>query len=84
VPGFNDVHTHILSGGLEIDNINLQGVQTLAAVQDRIRAFAAAHPDRSWVRGRGWGYGPLADFEDVLGDLFLSAINGSLKRSATL
>jgi predicted amidohydrolase YtcJ len=57
VPGLNDVHTHILNGGLEMDNVNLQGAQTLAAVQDRIRVFGSAHADRSWIRGRGWGYG---------------------------
>jgi hypothetical protein len=44
VPGFNDVHTHILSGGLELDNVNLQGVQTLAAVQDRIRVLPLLIP----------------------------------------
>jgi predicted amidohydrolase YtcJ len=61
VPGFNDVHTHILSGGLEMDNVNLQGAQTVEEMQTRIRAFAAAHPDMAWIRGRGWGYGPFPD-----------------------
>jgi predicted amidohydrolase YtcJ len=56
VPGFNDAHAHMLSGGLDIDNVDLQGARSLDEVQARIRTFAAAHPDRSWVRGRGWGY----------------------------
>ena len=59
MPGFNDVHTHMLSGGLALEDVDLQGAQTLDDVQGRIRAFAASHPDRSWVRGRGWGYGPF-------------------------
>jgi predicted amidohydrolase YtcJ len=59
MPGFNDVHTHMLSGGLELENVDLQGVQTLDEVQTRIRTFAAAHPERTWIRGRGWGYGPF-------------------------
>ena len=59
VPGFNDVHTHMLSGGLELGNVDLQGAQTLDEVQQRIRTFAAAHADRTWIRGRGWGYGPF-------------------------
>src|SRR5262249_5834710 len=25
----------------------------------RIRAYAAAHRDQPWIRGRGWGYGPF-------------------------
>jgi predicted amidohydrolase YtcJ len=59
LPGFNDVHTHMLSGGLEMENVNLQGAQTLDDVQARIRAYAAAHRDQTWIRGRGWGYGPF-------------------------
>ncbi len=59
VPGFNDVHTHMLSGGLEMDNVDLQGAQTLEQVQSRIREFARAHAQLVWIRGRGWGYGPF-------------------------
>ena len=59
MPGFNDVHTHMLSGGLALDDVDLQGAQTLDEVQTRIRTFARAHPDRSWIRGRGWEYGPF-------------------------
>src|SRR5690242_909666 len=47
VPGFDDVHTHVLSGGLEMDTVNLQGAQTLDEMQARIRAYAAAHRDLS-------------------------------------
>src|SRR5262245_36764161 len=59
MPGFNDVHTHMLSGGLALDDVDLQGARTLDEVQTRIRTFAQAHPDRSWIRGRGWGYEPF-------------------------
>ena len=37
--------------------MNLFDASDLAAVQAKIRAFAAAHPDRPWVLGRGWLYG---------------------------
>ena len=57
VPGFNDIHTHILSGGLDMETVNLQGAQTLDEVQSRIRSYASAHGDLPWVRGTGWGYG---------------------------
>jgi predicted amidohydrolase YtcJ len=57
LPGFNDAHTHMLSGGLEMDTVNLEGASTLDEVQSRIRAYAAAHPQTAWIRGRGWGYG---------------------------
>jgi predicted amidohydrolase YtcJ len=59
VAGFNDTHTHMLSGGLDLDNVDLQGARTLDEVQSRIREFGVAHPDRPWIRGRGWEYGPF-------------------------
>jgi len=61
VPGFNDIHTHLLSGGLAMEDVDLQGAQTLDEVQSRIRTFASAHPEQPWIRGRGWGYGPFGD-----------------------
>src|SRR5579871_2032816 len=57
VPGFNDIHVHLLSGGLALDNVMLQGARTLAEVQSRIKTFVQAHPDRAWIQGGGWNYG---------------------------
>ena len=59
LPGFNDVHTHMLSGGLAMDTVDLGGAGTLEEVQQRIRTFAAAHADRQWIQGRGWHYEPF-------------------------
>ena len=56
VPGFNDVHTHILSGGLAMEDVDLQGARTLDEVQSRIRGFAQGHAQLGWIRGRGWAY----------------------------
>jgi len=61
LPGFNDIHTHILSGGLAMEDVDLQGAQTVDELQSRIRTYAAAHPNQSWIRGRGWGYGPFGE-----------------------
>jgi len=57
MPGFNDIHAHILSGGLALDNVQLQGARNLDEVQSRIKTFAQAHPERPWIQGSGWGYG---------------------------
>ena len=59
LPGFNDVHTHMLSGGLAMDNVELGGAETLDEVQRRIRTFASAHAGRAWIQGRGWRYEPF-------------------------
>ena len=59
LPGFNDAHLHLVSGGLGLQQATLLDATTLPQVEETIRAFAAAHPDRPWVLGRGWYYGPF-------------------------
>jgi predicted amidohydrolase YtcJ len=56
LPGFNDSHVHLLSGGLSLREVNLSDATSLEAVQDNVKSFAAAHPERPWIRGRGWYY----------------------------
>ena len=58
-PGFNDSHIHFTSGGLGLRNIDLLDDTTLEAIQARIKAFAEAHPERTWIVGRGWYYDPF-------------------------
>jgi predicted amidohydrolase YtcJ len=52
-PGFNDAHLHFLV----VETVDLAGALSVAEIQGRIRAYAAAHPERPWVTGRGWAYG---------------------------
>jgi hypothetical protein len=59
LPGFNDSHLHFISGGLGLEKIDLLDAATLEQIQAKIRAFAAAHPERPWVEGRGWYYQPF-------------------------
>jgi predicted amidohydrolase YtcJ len=53
-PGFQDSHIHF--PGPSIDSVDLSDVTTLAQFQDKLKAFAAAHPDLPWIVGKGWGY----------------------------
>jgi predicted amidohydrolase YtcJ len=59
LPGFNDSHSHLLSGGLSLAHLDLLGATTFEQIQAAIRNHAAAHPDRTWIRGRGWYYEPF-------------------------
>ncbi len=54
--GFDDSHAHLLDGALSMSELDLSGAGTLDAVRTAVRDFAAAHPDRAWVLGRGWVY----------------------------
>jgi predicted amidohydrolase YtcJ len=58
LPGLIDAHGHVLDLGLEGVRINLTGTANLKQAQDRIQAYAAAHPDRPWLLGEGWNQVP--------------------------
>ena len=56
VPGFNDAHAHLISGGLALDQVSLADAKTLDDVKDTIRVWSETHPERQWITGRGWSY----------------------------
>src|SRR5688572_28231570 len=60
VPGFNDAHVQLRDGGLALAQIDLRDARTLPEIQETIRSWAAAHPERPWVTGRGWRPQPFA------------------------
>jgi predicted amidohydrolase YtcJ len=60
LPGFNDSHTHLLSGGLGFFELDLSGATTPDAVKTAISGYVEAHPDRQWIVGRGWYYEPFS------------------------
>ena len=55
-PGFTDCHIHFLDGSLSLVQVNLEDATTLADVQQRVKNYAAAHPELVWIQGRGWNY----------------------------
>jgi predicted amidohydrolase YtcJ len=56
LPGFTDCHIHFLDGSLDLQRISLDDAKTIAEIQERVKVFAAAHPEKLWVLGRGWSY----------------------------
>ncbi len=54
VPGFRDGHAHPLWGGIEIGQAPLVGARSLDDLVERIRIYAAAHPDLEWIEGGGY------------------------------
>jgi len=54
MPGFNDAHLHLASGGFEHLNVELVGTKSLQEMQQRIAdRVKSAAPDE-WILGRGW------------------------------
>jgi predicted amidohydrolase YtcJ len=56
MPGFNDAHTHLINGGLSLDQVSLSDATTLDEIKDTVRVWSESHPERAWITGRGWYY----------------------------
>ncbi len=56
MPGFNDAHCHLQSGGFEQMNVNLVGTKSLQEMQQRIASAAKTAAPGDWIIGRGWDH----------------------------
>ncbi len=54
MPGFHDSHLHPITGGMRTLRCELSGATSAAEAVDRVRAYAASHPNATWLMGRGW------------------------------
>ncbi len=54
LPGFQDAHVHPVEGGVELSGCLLFDAGTAQEVVDTVRACASAHPELTWIRGKGW------------------------------
>jgi predicted amidohydrolase YtcJ len=54
MPGFQDSHIHLISGGIESTLCNLAGLKTKEEVFAAIKDYADRYPDRAWVEGGRW------------------------------
>jgi hypothetical protein len=61
MPGFNDAHTHLSSGGFEKLDINLVGTKSLEEMKQRIAARAKTASAGEWLVGRGWDHTKWTD-----------------------
>jgi predicted amidohydrolase YtcJ len=61
MPGFIDAHTHFISGGMSLANVNLVGAYTMTEMQRRVAEKVETTPDGHWVVGRGWDHTKRTD-----------------------
>jgi hypothetical protein len=54
LPGFNDSHVHFVTGGSQLDNVQLNGVTTAQEFARRIGERAKTTPKGSWILGGDW------------------------------
>jgi len=62
MPGFNDAHIHLWKvGQLAAYIIDLRGITSITAIQERVRAAAAKMEKGRWIIGRGFNEAVLAE-----------------------
>ena len=93
LPGLIDGHGHVLDSpgggpglGLLLLQLDLTGTTSLADLQQRLKAYAAANPGSGWITGRGWNqelwpdksFPSAADLDAVVADrpVWLTRVDG--------
>lgn len=86
LPGIIDAHGHVMGLGFGALTLDLSATTSLDDAKAKIAAYAAAHPERRWIVGRGWnqevwklGRFPTAADLDGLGDgrpIWLERVDG--------
>src|ERR1051325_9920918 len=54
LPGFHDCHVHPVSGGMELEECDLNDAKTAEQALAIVRDYAQKHPTAPWIRGSGW------------------------------
>jgi predicted amidohydrolase YtcJ len=56
MPGFEDAHTHFLSGGFQLVSVDLRDADTPDEFVRRIAAYANSIPPDHWILGGDWDH----------------------------
>ncbi len=54
LPGFNDAHVHFVSGGMQLDNVQLNDAASAQEFARRIGERARSTPHGEWILGGNW------------------------------
>lgn len=86
LPGLIDAHAHVMGLGIQELDVNVAGIESLDETLQTINEFAADHPDREWITGRGWNqvlweeneFPAASDLDKIVSDrpVFLARIDG--------
>jgi predicted amidohydrolase YtcJ len=56
VPGFNDAHAHVMSGGKSLVNLDFRYVSDVSKIQSMVRERVRKSRPGELIRGRGWDH----------------------------
>ncbi|HEY0728532.1 MAG TPA: amidohydrolase family protein, partial [Pyrinomonadaceae bacterium] len=61
LPGFNDAHTHFMSGGFQLSSVDLRDADSPQEFAARIKAFSQKLPKGRWITGGDWDHERWSD-----------------------
>lgn len=61
LPGFNDAHTHFMSGGFQLSSVDLRDANSPQEFAARIKTFGEKLPKGRWITGGDWDHERWAD-----------------------
>ena len=54
LPGFHDSHVHLIGGGIELGECDINGLTSVDQILAAVKRYADLYPDRKWIKGGGW------------------------------
>ena len=54
LPGFHDSHCHLMDGGIELAQCELDNANTKPVVLETIKKYAKSYKEDKWIEGGGW------------------------------
>lgn len=54
LPGFHDSHVHLVGGGIELAECDINGLTSVDEVLNALVRYAEKNPNKKWLRGGGW------------------------------
>ncbi len=75
LPGFNDSHMHLLGFGAALKALQLEGVQSISQLRDKVTEALVTLAPGQWLTGRGWNQDyfdqpvlpTIKDLDDITG-----------------
>jgi predicted amidohydrolase YtcJ len=76
LPGIIDAHGHVMELGRDALQLDVTGTRSIAELQQRLRTYAAQHPQAKWIMGAGWNqelwpdkkFPSAADLDSIVSD----------------
>ena len=54
LPGFHDSHVHLIGGGIELSECDINGLITVDQILAAVKRYSDLYPERKWIQGGGW------------------------------